>query len=46
MKQAVYMLKAVWGAAGSDVALNVAARDLHLFDTASGKAIAHGGALG
>jgi len=30
-------------APGSDVALNVAARDLHLFDPASGNAIAHGG---
>jgi multiple sugar transport system ATP-binding protein len=30
---------------GSDVSLNVAARDLHLFDPASGKAIAHGGTL-
>jgi multiple sugar transport system ATP-binding protein len=30
---------------GSEVALNVAAADLHLFDTASGKAIAHGGSL-
>ena len=31
--------------AGSDATLNVAARDLHLFDTASGNAIAHGGTL-
>ena len=31
--------------AGSDVALNVAARDLHLFDPANGAAIAHGGSL-
>ena len=30
-------------APGSDVALNVAARDLHLFDPATGNAIAHGG---
>lgn len=30
---------------GSEVALNVGARDLHLFDTASGRAIAHGGKL-
>ena len=30
---------------GNDAALNVAARDLHLFDTASGNAIAHGGTL-
>lgn len=30
---------------GSDVALRVAARDLHLFDPSSGKAIAHGGTL-
>lgn len=29
-------------APGSDVALDVAARDLHLFDSASGAAIAHG----
>ena len=32
-------------ATGSDVALNVAARDLHLFDPTSGNAIAHGGTL-
>ena len=32
-------------ATGSDVSLNVAARDLHLFDHASGNAIAHGGTL-
>ncbi|MCA3555971.1 ABC transporter ATP-binding protein [Aestuariivirga sp.] len=32
-------------APGSDVGLSVAARDLHLFDPASGKAIAHGGTL-
>lgn len=32
-------------APGSDVALGVAARDLHLFDPASGAAIAHGGRL-
>lgn len=32
-------------APGSDVSLNVAARDLHLFDPASGNAIAHGGTL-
>ena len=32
-------------ATGSDVALNVAARDLHLFDPESGKAVAHGGQL-
>ncbi len=30
---------------GSDVSLNVAARDLHLFDPQSGNAIAHGGTL-
>jgi multiple sugar transport system ATP-binding protein len=30
---------------GSDVSLNVEARDLHLFDPASGMAIAHGGTL-
>lgn len=30
---------------GSDVSLNVAARDLHLFDPATGRAIAHGGTL-
>jgi multiple sugar transport system ATP-binding protein len=29
---------------GSDIALNVAAADLHFFDAGSGKAIAHGGA--
>jgi multiple sugar transport system ATP-binding protein len=32
-------------ATGSDVSLNVAARDLHLFDHAGGNAIAHGGTL-
>jgi multiple sugar transport system ATP-binding protein len=32
-------------ASGSDVSLNVAARDLHLFDPATGMAIAHGGTL-
>lgn len=32
-------------APGSDVTLSLAARDLHVFDPASGKAIAHGGAL-
>ncbi|MCA3561181.1 MAG: ABC transporter ATP-binding protein [Aestuariivirga sp.] len=32
-------------APGSDVALTVAAGDLHLFETSSGKAIAHGGTL-
>jgi len=32
-------------APGSDVALKVAARDLHLFDPSSGNAIAHGGTL-
>lgn len=32
-------------APGSDVSLNVEAHDLHLFDPASGMAIAHGGAL-
>ena len=32
-------------APGSDVSLNVAARDLHLFDPQSGMAIAHGGTL-
>lgn len=32
-------------ATGSDVSLNVAARDLHLFDAATGDAIAHGGTL-
>jgi multiple sugar transport system ATP-binding protein len=32
-------------APGSDVSLNVAARDLHLFDPGSGMAIAHGGSL-
>lgn len=31
--------------AGSDIALNVAAQDLHLFDPESGMAIAHGGQL-
>lgn len=31
-------------APGSDVSLGVAARDLHVFDPGSGKAIAHGGA--
>jgi multiple sugar transport system ATP-binding protein len=30
---------------GSDVSLNVAARDLHLFDPQTGTAIAHGGTL-
>ena len=30
---------------GSDIALDVAASDLHLFDAASGAAIAHGGSL-
>jgi len=32
-------------APGSDISLAVAARDLHLFDPASGNAIAHGGSL-
>ena len=32
-------------APGSDTSLSVAAADLHLFDPASGKAIAHGGTL-
>jgi multiple sugar transport system ATP-binding protein len=30
---------------GSDISLNVAAQDLHLFDPESGNAIAHGGSL-
>jgi multiple sugar transport system ATP-binding protein len=35
----------VTAATGSDIELHVAAGDLHLFDPASGKAIAHGGDL-
>ena len=30
---------------GSEVSFGIAAADLHLFDPASGKAIAHGGSL-
>jgi multiple sugar transport system ATP-binding protein len=30
---------------GSSLSMDVAANDLHLFDTASGQAIAHGGVL-
>ena len=31
--------------AGSDIAFSIAAKDIHVFDPASGKAIAHGGEL-